>query len=71
MNNALKDIRRRFFSSKSISARNTMELDDGDTCGEEPGSDDVNRAMLIADVRATMATLSPIQRSICEMIMDG
>ena len=71
MNNALKDIRRRFFSSKTISSRTMVELDDGDTRCEEPGNDDVNRAMLIADVRAVLATLSPIQKSICEMIMDG
>ena len=71
MNNALKDIRRRYFSDKSISARNTVELDDADFRGGESGNDDVNRAMLIADVRAVMATLSSVQRSICEMIMDG
>ena len=71
MNNALKDIRRRYFSGKSISTRNTVELDDVDSCGGEPGNDYVNRAMLIADVRAVIMTLSPSQRSICEMIMDG
>ena len=71
MNNALKDIRRRYFSGKSISTRNTVELDDVDSRGGEPGNDYVDRAMLIADVRAVLATLSPIQKSICEMIMDG
>ena len=70
MNTALKDIRRGYFTSKSISARNTVELD-ADSRGGELVNDDVNRAMLAADVRAVVMSLPPVQRSICEMIMDG
>ena len=70
MNNALKDIRRRYFSSKSIFSYNATELDSNSSL-KELGSDDVNRAMLIADVRTVVMSLTPTQRSICEMIMDG
>jgi RNA polymerase sigma factor (sigma-70 family) len=70
LENALKDIRRGFFSNKSIFCRNASDLD---LCESrmEPQTDDVNRAMLIADVRAVIKTLDPIRKSICELLMDG
>jgi len=72
MNNALRDIRRKYFTNKSLSARNTLDFDF--TSASVSGSlltDDVNRAMLIADVRTFVMSLPPVHRSICHMIMEG
>ena len=70
MNSALKDIRRKYFSKKSIFNRNTVEMCSEASAGEN-WTEDVNRAILIADVRALVMSLPPIQGSICRMIMDG
>lgn len=70
LDQSLKDIRRKFFSNKSIFSRNTSDINSCESY-VEPKNDDVNRAMLIADVRAVIMNLSPIQKSICNMIMSG
>lgn len=66
---SLKEIRRKLFSRRSIVARTslelTMEMQDFLTW------DGLEKATLIFDVQSVLQNLSPEQKEICEMLMDG
>ena len=66
---SLKEIRRKLFSRRSIVARTslelTMEMQDFLTW------DGLEKAILIFDVQSVLQNLSPEQKEICEMLMDG
>lgn len=70
LENALKDIRRRYFTSQSITSRTALNIDAASVL-DECRNDEIARIMLIADVRSIVMSLDPVQQSICEMIMDG
>ena len=65
----MKEIRRKLFSRRSIVARTslelTMEMQDFLTW------DGLEKAILIFDVQSVLQNLSPEQKEICEMLMNG
>ena len=66
---ALKEIRRFYFTNKSIAARNTSEISpDYDAEFEK---NDTLRKIMISDVHAVLNTLSPMHQSICKLLMKG
>ena len=66
---ALKEIRRFYFTNKSIATRNTSELSLDYSAEFE--KNDIHRQTTIADVRIVLNTLSPMHKSICKLLMDG
>ena len=66
---ALKEIRRGYFSQRSISERiNTAPINEELAAYSH---DDIDRFMLLKEVHALVQTLSPIQKKICVLLMDG
>ena len=69
LGSAMKEVRRKYFSQRSISSRTMTELN------EEISADythnNVESNLLAEDVKIVVDTLSPIQKQICESLMDG
>ena len=66
---ALKEIRRGYFSQRCISERvNTAPINEELAAYS---NDDIDRFILLEEVNALVQTLSPLQKKICELLMDG
>ncbi len=69
LESALKEIRRGYFSNRCISERvNTAPINEELAAYSH---DDIERFMLLNEVNALVQTLSPLQKNICELLMDG
>ena len=66
---SLKEIRRKLFSRRSIVARTSLELTM--EMQEFLIWDGLEKAILIFDVQSVLQNLSPGQKEICKMLMDG
>jgi RNA polymerase sigma factor (sigma-70 family) len=68
---AIKDVRKTYFSKKTINYRCCLEFNDFIVDTEMIFVDSAGKNELRMDIKSIISLLTPIQRQVCELIMSG